>query len=48
MEWAGRHRVYSALDALSTYFTILIKKESRPCTAFTSPKGLYQWKQMPF
>ncbi len=45
---AGGHKVYSALDAVSAYYTIKIEPESRACTAFTSPQSLYQWKRMPF
>jgi transposase InsO family protein/dUTPase len=48
VERAGGHKVYSALDAVSAYYTIKIESESRACTAFTSPRGLYQWKRMPF
>ncbi len=48
VERAGGHRVYSALDAVSAYYTIKIEADSRPCTAFTSPRGLYQWRCMPF
>ena len=40
--------MYSALDAVSSYYTLRIEQDSRPCTAFTTPKGLYQWKRMPF
>ncbi len=47
VERAGGHRVYSVLDAVSAYYTIKIEKDSRACTAVTSPRGLYQWKRMP-
>ena len=48
VEWAGGHRVYSALDAVSIYYTIRIEPDRCPCPAFSTPKGLYQWKRMPF
>jgi hypothetical protein len=48
VERAGGHKVYSALDAVSAYYTIKIEPEIRACTTFTSPWGLYQWKRMPF
>lgn len=48
VERAGSHLVYSALDVVSGYYMIRIEEDSRPCTAFTSPRGLFQWKRMPF
>ncbi len=45
VERARGHKVYSALDAVSAYYTIKIEPDSRACTAFTSRWGLYQWKQ---
>ena len=48
VEKAGSLWVYSALDAVTAYYTIPVAQEARPLTAFTSPHGLYQWVQMPF
>ena len=48
VERARGHQVYIALDAVSAYYTICIKEDSCPCTAFTSPRGLFQRKRMPF
>ncbi|MCP3668827.1 MAG: hypothetical protein GY696_41135 [Gammaproteobacteria bacterium] len=46
VEKAGRHRVYSAFDAVAAYYNIPMAQESRPLTAFTSPHRLYQWVRM--
>ena len=42
----GAH-VYSALDLASGYYQIPLDIESRPLTAFPTPRGLYQWTVMP-
>ena len=37
VERVGRHEVYSALNAVTVYYSIPVNEESRPLTAFTSP-----------
>ena len=41
-------QVFSTLDAAAAYHTVPVKKESRPYLAFITPRGLYQFKKMPF
>ena len=41
-------RVFSAIDGAGAFHAISIKKEDREKTAFHTPWGLWQFKQMPF
>ena len=39
---------FSRLDLRSGYHQIALKEESRRLTTFTTHKGLFQWKRLPF
>ena len=39
---------FSCLDLRSGYHQIVLKEESRGVTTFTTHKGLFQWKRLPF
>ena len=39
---------FSRLDLRSGYHQIVLKEESRGLTTFTTHKGLFQWKRLPF
>ena len=41
-------RIFSTLDAAAAYNAISVKKESRPYLAFTTPRGLFTFRKMPF
>jgi hypothetical protein len=40
-------KVFTALDLCSGFYQIPLAKGTRPCTAFSTPSGLYQWCVMP-
>ena len=42
------HRFYSQIDLCKGYWQLGFRKRSRPYTAFKTPKGLLQFKIMPF
>ena len=42
------HRFYSQMDLYKGYWQLGLSKRSRPYTAFETPKGLFQFKTMPF
>ena len=42
------HRFYSQMDLCKGYWQLGLSKRSRPYTAFETPKGLFQFKTMPF
>ena len=39
---------FSTLDLASRYWQVFVAPEDRPKTAFTTRKGLFQWRVMPF
>ena len=39
--------VFTTLDLTKGYHQMKLDEESKEITAFTSPKGLYQWKVLP-
>ena len=41
-------KIFSSLDAASAYHAVEIDESSRPYTAFVTPRGLYQFRRMPF
>ena len=42
------HRFYSQMDLCKGYWQLGLSKRSRPKTAFETPRGLFQFKTMPF
>ena len=42
------HRFYSQMDLCKGYWQLGLSKRSRPYTAFETPRGLFQFKTMPF
>ena len=42
------HRFYSQMDLFKGYWQLGFSIRSRPYTAFETPKGLFQFKTMPF
>ena len=42
------HRFYSQMDLCKGYWQLGLSKRSRPYTAFETPKGLFQFKTVPF
>ena len=42
------HRFYTQMDLCKGYWQLGLSKRSRPYTAFETPKGLFQFKTMPF
>ena len=42
------HRFYSQMDLCKGYWQLGLSKRSRPYKAFERPKGLFQFKTMPF
>ena len=42
------HRFYSQMDLWKGYWKLGLSKRSRPDAAFERPKGLFQFKTMPF
>lgn len=44
----GLVKVFSVMDLQAGYHQIPIKRESRKYLAFSSDKGMYQWKVLPF
>ena len=48
LERAGGHKIYSSIDATSAYYSIEMAPNSKECTAFSTPFGLFHWNRMPF
>ena len=44
----GRAKYFSTLDLTSSFHQIKLHKESRPLTAFSTNKGHFQFKRLPF
>ena len=44
----GGNSWFSTVDQGKAYHQGFVKPESRPCTAFISPWGLYEWVRIPF
>ena len=44
----SEHRFYSQMDLCKGYWQLGLSKRSRPKTAFETPRGLFQFKTMPF
>ena len=41
-------RIFSGIDGTGAYHVVTVREQDRPKTAFSTPWGLYQFKQMPF
>lgn len=48
LENAAGKKIYSCLDAISAYYSVKMAEDSKPLTAFISPKGLFNFCRMPF
>lgn len=48
LDGLGRAKYFSTLDLFSGFHQIPIEKESREITAFTTERGIFQWKVLPF
>ena len=48
MSLGSGNAVYSSLDLLSGYWQVPLAPESRKITAFSTPKGHFEWLRMPF
>ena len=44
----GGGKVFAKIDLKNAYLQVKLHPESRPLTAFWTPKGLYQYTRMPF
>ena len=42
------HTIFSTIDLSKGFWQVNLDKQSRPYTAFTTPKGHFQFKRMPF
>lgn len=48
LDGLGKAKYFSTLDLFSGFHQIPIEKESMEITAFTTEKGIFQWKVLPF
>lgn len=48
LDGLGRAKFFSCLDLQAGYHQIPLEKASRPMTAFSTERGFYQWKILPF
>lgn len=48
LDGLGRAKYFSVMDLQSGFHQIPLEKSSRPATAFSSDRGFYQWKVLPF
>ena len=46
--YVGKGKIYTKVDLYSGFWQIPLRKSDREKTAFTTPRGLYQFKVMPF
>lgn len=44
----GRAKFFSVLDLFSGFHQIKLNENSRECTAFSTERGIFQWKVLPF
>ena len=47
LEALSRASVFSTLDLTKGYHQMKLADESKEINAFTSPKGIFQWKVLP-
>ena len=48
LDQVGQARYITTLDLAKGYWQLPVAEEDRPKTAFITPRGLYQFKMMPF
>ena len=48
LDQVGQARYITTLDLAKGYWQVLVAEEDQPKTAFITPRGLYQFKRMPF
>ena len=48
LDQVGQARYITTLDLAKGYWQVPVAEEDRPKTAFITPRGLYQFKMMPF
>ena len=48
LDHVGDARVFSSLDLASGYWQVRVHPDGREKTAFVTPEGLFQFRQMPF
>lgn len=48
LDGLGRARYFSVMDLQSGFHQIPLEEKSRPATAFSTDRGFYQWKVLPF
>ena len=48
LDQVGQARYITTLDLAKGYWQVPVAEEDHPKTAFITPRGLYQFKMMPF
>ena len=48
LTYVGKGKIYTKVDLYSGFWQIPLRKSDREKTGFTTPRGLYQFKVMPF